>query len=144
MTRDEKKETFFNRLNENVRYITENISSVVEYVCILMVLVAVIITIGHLIPELKTFFTPHFTTSHLMEYLEKVLTVVVGVEFIKMLGHFNIDNMLETIMLLVARHMVVIESTPLEDLIWVISIAILVLIKWFVKNEKRKHKEEVK
>ena len=64
-----------------------------------------------------------------MEFLELVLNLVVGVEFLKMLLRPSTDTILEVLMFVIARHMVVKTTTSFEDLLSVLSVAVLLLIR---------------
>ena len=64
-----------------------------------------------------------------------------GVEFLKMLCRPTADNVLETIIFLVARHMIVVTTTtPLDDLISTISIVLLCFVRRYLKEHRMKDK----
>ena len=72
---------------------------------------------------------------------EQVFLVVIGVEFLKMLCRPTADNVLETIIFLVARHMIVVTTTtPLDDLISTISIVLLCFVRRYLKEHRMKDK----
>ena len=66
---------------------------------------------------------------------------MIGVVFLKMLCRPTADNVLETIIFLVARHMIVVTTTtPLDDLISTISIVLLCFVRRYLKEHRMKDK----
>ncbi|MCR4746223.1 MAG: hypothetical protein K5894_13465, partial [Lachnospiraceae bacterium] len=61
-----------------------------------------------------------------------------AIEFFKMLCHPTSENVLETIIFLVARHMIINQTTPIEDFVSVIGIILLVVAKRFLRVSKHK------
>ncbi len=57
-------------------------------------------------------------------YLDAVFNVVIGIEFMKMLCKPSSANIIEVLIFLIARHMIVTSTTPLEDLLSVLSIGV--------------------
>ena len=77
-----------------------------------------------------------------MEYLDAVFNVVIGIEFLKMLCKPSSANIIEVLIFLIARHMIVQTTTPLEDLLSVVSIGILFFFRRFMlmtKPDKDQH-----
>lgn len=115
---------------------------------------AILVLIGILISGAGLIFNEHLfkemflNIGHFREYLEHILTLVIGMEFLQMLCKPNSDNVLETLIFLVARHMIVGETDPYQDFVSVISVALLCIVKRYLHNsredrEKREHGEEV-
>ena len=77
-----------------------------------------------------------------MEYLDAAFNVVIGIEFLKMLCKPSSANIIEVLIFLIARHMIVQTTTPLEDLLSVVSIGILFFFRRFMlmtKPDKDQH-----
>lgn len=131
----------FEELYGKIKEIVTAISHVLELIAGLFVLIAVIITMVSLIPEIPQLAYNHGSTQHFLEFIEQVFLVVIGVEFLKMLCRPNSDNVLETIIFLVARHMIVVTTTtPLDDFISTISIILLCLVRRYLKERRLKDK----
>ena len=70
--------------------------------------------------------------SHLLEehginhFLHQMLTIVVGFEFVKLLMHVTPDNILEVMIMAVARHFVVGSGTALDVLLNVIAVMLCI------------------
>ena len=71
--------------------------------------------------------------SHLLEseglnhFLHELLTVVVGFEFVKLLMHVTPDNVLEVMIMAVARHFVVGSGSALDTLLNVIAVMLCII-----------------
>ena len=55
-------------------------------------------------------------TAEFLIFLEDMFSLVVGIEFIKMLCRPSADNVIEVLIFLTARHMIVAEAHP-----WIFS-----------------------
>ena len=76
----------------------------------------------------------------LMDFLEKALTLVIGIEFVKMLCNHNPETVVEVLLFAIARHLIVEKQEIKEMLLGVICIAILFVIRkfLFINGEKKK------
>ena len=74
-------------------------------------------------------------------YLSTAATLVIGVEFVKMLCSHTIDSVIEIMLLAIARQMIVEHTSPLENLIAVVSIAVLYLVRKYLYIPRLDHKE---
>ena len=64
--------------------------------------------------------------------LENVMTFAIGVEFVKMLCKHTPDTLVEVMMFAIARQMIVEHTSPQQNLLVVLAIAILFAIKKFL------------
>ena len=69
------------------------------------------------------------------KFLANALSLVVGVEFVKMLCRHSAQTVVEVLMFATARQMVVEHMAPTQTLIGVIAIAILFAIRKFLMTE---------
>ena len=121
--------------------VTSKIAEVLELVIAALVLITIIAGIASIFPEVRTILSSNHVAPDIIHFLEKASIIVVGIEFFKMLCHPTSENVLETIIFLVARHMIINERTPLEDLISVIAVILLVLAKRYLRVSKEKQKK---
>lgn len=66
------------------------------------------------------------------QFLAQALSLVVGVEFVKMLCKHTAETMVEVLMFAIARQMVVEHQGSFETLIGVVAIAILFAVRKFL------------
>ena len=70
------------------------------------------------------------------EFLSHALSLVVGVEFVKMLCRHSAQTVVEVLLFATARQMVVEHLEPLQTLIGVVAIAILFAIRKYLMTDK--------
>ena len=133
----------FNELIYNTaRYTEIALSIVIIIVIALSGLRLILTTAGTSIMDMDTSF---FTS-----FLSQALSLVVGVEFVKMLCRHSAQTVVEVLLFATARQMVVEHLRTWETLIGVIAIGILFAIRKFlmtevddmVYHERNKRKEE--
>lgn len=66
------------------------------------------------------------------QYLNIAATIVIGIEFVKMLCHHTLDAVIEVMLLAIARQMIVEHTSPAENLIAVISVGLLFVVRKFL------------
>ncbi len=72
----------------------------------------------------------HVATVH--DYLHEILTIVVGLEFVKMLIDMTPANTLEVLIVAIARQVIISHEDPLSNLACVACIAGLFAIRHFL------------
>ena len=98
----------------------------------IMLTVAVVICAIQLIPQL---WGLHTSLDHMEDFrgcLEAVFTRVIGVESLKMIYKHSPGSAIEVLLYAIARELIVKETTPLENLIGIISIAILFAVRKYL------------
>ena len=78
---------------------------------------------------------PDMDTEFFTSFLSQALSLVVGVEFVKMLCQHSAQTVVEVLMFATARQMVVEHLGPNETLLGVISIAILFGIRKYLMTD---------
>ena len=81
------------------------------------------------IPHLMSFSTG---TREFHEFLENTLTLVIGIEFIKMLIKHTPGSVVEVLLFAIARHAILAGGTALENLLTICSIAVIFVIRKFI------------
>ncbi len=130
---------------KKIRKLLTDFSEIIEIVLAFMVAAAIIIGVVHLFPQLASLGKNLLKDEHAFEdFLSTALNVVVGTEFINMLLKPTFENVAEVLIFLIARHMVVTETSPMDNLISVISIAILFILLFFLPERNRKKIAELR
>ncbi len=75
--------------------------------------------------------------------LSAAATLVLGIEFVRMLSTHTLDSVLEIMLLAIARQMIVEHTTPLENMISVISMALLYLVRKYLYIPKLDHMKPI-
>lgn len=127
---------------DKMRKILYKISDTLELCMAGAVVCGIIVAVLALVPEFLHYWEYKTTAGAFLEYLDAVFNVVIGIEFVKMLCKPSSSNIIEVLIFLIARHMIVQTTTPLEDLLSVTSIGILFLFRRFMmatKPDKNHH-----
>ena len=128
-----------NAVNHNIRkHFNELIYNTARYTEIaLSIVIIIVIALSGLRLILTTAGTSimDMDTSFFTSFLSQALSLVVGVEFVKMLCQHSAQTVVEVLMFATARQMVVEHLGPNETLLGVISIAILFGIRKYLMTD---------
>ena len=119
---------------ERIRKVLVAFSEIVEVVLAVGVAVLLVMDIIGLLPRIGAFWAVRGDAEEFSKLLSSVLGIVVGTEFIKMLIKPTFSNVTEVLVFLIARHVILAEATPLDNLISVVSIAILFILEYLLKE----------
>lgn len=128
---------------EKIRRIIQKICVFLDLIVAVLVLVAILLSIASIVRDVTVFQRLLTDTSEFKRYLEQILMLVIGIEFLGMLCRPNSENVIEVLIFLVARHMIVGDTTPYQDFVSVISVALLCVLRRYLRQngEKQKKKE---
>lgn len=115
----------------NIRDLMHRMTSIMEVIVGLLLLLALLSAGFGLIHNfsLAQFIENPNTFSAL---LSSVATLVLGVEFIRMLCTHTLDSVIEIMLLAIARQMLVEHTTPFENMMSVFSMAILYIVRKYL------------
>ena len=131
---------FKNRFKKDIQRLCETLEMAVA----LVVLTGIILTILSLLSDFEIFRSMLEDTAQFKPFLEDIFVIVIGIEFLQMLCRPNSDNVMEVLIFLVARHMIIGDTSPYEDFVSVISIGLLCVVRRFLHNAKEKEKERLR
>ena len=127
------------------RKLNDIIYAVSRYTEILLSAVMLLVIITLIIPMLYNFIRIpllDITSEQFTEFLGNALTLLIGVEFVKMLAKHTAENLLEVLMFAIARQMVVEHLNMVETLIGVIAIAVIFAIRKYLLLKTPENKEK--
>ena len=120
-----KTETFMHR-----------VLHIMEVVIALLTLAVIIGMLGYEIYRMVA-VPDYFTVEHgLNNYLHNILTIVVGLEFVRMLMDMTPANTLEVLIVAISRHVILSHDDPLSNVACVLCIAGLFAIRRFLIPKK--------
>ncbi len=123
--------------------VLQQICRILELVVAVFVLLGIIMAIISLLKDdIKLFEELLNDMTVFRHYLEKIFVLVIGIEFLEMLCHPNSDNVIQVLIFLVARHMIVGETTPYEDFVSVLSIAVLFVLRKYMHSGGKQAKNQ--
>ena len=124
--RMEKLEKRDHRVEHIYRRILHIIERVIAAISILVMLVAMGVEIVEMIADYRTYF------SDISTYLHNILTIVVGLEFVRMLIDTTPASILEVLTVAITRHVIISHNDPWSNLACVACIAGLFAIRRFL------------
>ncbi len=71
----------------------------------------------------------------LVDILGGAMNLAIGVEFIKMLCRHTPETVIEVLLFAIARQLVVVHTSPIENLITIISVAVLLAVRKFLLRD---------
>ena len=120
-------------MREKMEIVFRKILHVLEF---LIALLTLFVIVGMLAMEVHKMFTVPDYFATLDNYLHNILTIVVGLEFVRMLIDLTPANTLEVLIVAIARHVILSHDDPLSNLACVICIAGLFATRRFLIPKK--------
>ena len=105
-----------------------------ELLISVMVGASILVLAGKLIYDAVTTAGYFSGADSLMRILDDAIILAIGAELIKMLCKHTPETVIEVLAFALARHLIVEQTTPIENLITVIAIAVLFAIRRFLLN----------
>lgn len=127
---------------EKVRKIIQKICSLLDLIAAFLVLIAILCSIFSLVRDVSVFQRLLTNPSEFKHYLEQIFMLVIGIEFLGMLCRPSSENVIEVLIFLVARHMIVGDTTPYQDFVSVISVALLCVVRRYLRVAEEKQKKD--
>jgi len=117
--------------NLNTRFL--RFTKLLEFSVALCLMVAIVIAAGMaLLDTTALVIAGDFQLEH---FLSGVLTIVVAIEFVKMLLLHTPESVIEVLLYAVARQIIISHESAMENLIGVLAVAIIFIIrKYFSKS----------
>jgi uncharacterized membrane protein (DUF373 family) len=120
-------------MREKMEIVFRKILHVLEFIIALLTLFVIVGMLG--LEVYKMFTVPEYFAT-LDNYLHNILTIVVGLEFVRMLIDLTPANTLEVLIVAIARHVILSHDDPLSNVACVICIAGLFATRRFLIPKK--------
>ena len=124
-------------MESKIRRMIDRVSELLELTINIIIIITVIIAIISLWKPFMEFVHNRESSHAFLDFLGHVLNVLIGIEFFKMLCKPDVDTVLEVVMFVIVRHMVVLETSAVENLLTIVGMAIIFAIKKFLKEPKK-------
>ena len=98
-----------------------------------IVLFGLVCSIFCMLPAIHSLLNPILPFHELSAFLGTVAEIVIGIEFLKMLCEPQAETIIEVIIFMIARHMIIAETSSLENLLAVISIGMLFAMRKYLE-----------
>ena len=133
---DPKVQEYIQRMEKRdhrVEHIFRRILHTIERV---IAAITIVVLLGALFVELRHMFTEAGYLTDMSHYLHNILTIVVGLEFVRMLLDMTPANTLEVLIVAISRHVILSHDDPLSNVACVICIAGLFATRRFLIPKK--------
>ena len=138
-------------MNSDLRDKISTAATAVEIVLGLIILLACVIGSIGLVCTTEMDQMLH-APEYFQERLSDACLIIIGIELIKMITSYTIDSVVDVMLLAIARQMVVEHTTPLENLLAVLSVGVLFVIRKYLyishldrrKRSKKDIEEDVR
>lgn len=107
-----------------------------------LMLVGILFSVFSLITNTELFRQLLTDTSSFKQYLDQIFMLVIGIEFLVMLCKPSSENVIEVLIFLVARHMIVGDTTPYQDFASVFSVALLCVVRRYLRINRENREEK--
>ena len=113
------------------------IHKVLHFLEFIIAIITLVVLVGMLGIEIYRMFTTDGYFATINTYLHNILTLVVGLEFVRMLLDMTPANTLEVLIVAIARQVILTHDSPWSNVASVLCIAGLFAIRRFLipKNE---------
>lgn len=130
-------------MHHKVVHVIQKILHILEFIISILTLVVIVAMIGMEVYRMCTVPEEYFTS--LDTYLHTILTIVVGLEFVRMLIDLTPANTLEVLIVAISRHVILNHNDPLGNVACVLCIAGLFATRRFLipKKEMKVEMSEV-
>ena len=108
------------------------IAQLLEILVSVLVILAILLSFATIFHQLGLMTADPGDADGLQAFLSTAFTVVIGIEFLKMLSRHNMGSVVEVLLFAISRQMVIEHTSPVENLLMVAAIAALFLIRKFL------------
>ena len=120
-------------MHKKTEIVIRKILHVIEFLIAVMTL---LVLIGMLAQEVYHMFVQAEYFETLDNFLHNILTIVVGLEFVRMLVDMTPANTLEVLIVAISRHVILNHDDPMSNVACVLCIAGLFAIRRFLIPKK--------
>lgn len=129
------------KLGKTKKYI-QILCNALEMVMAVLMLIGLVLSIFSLVRNVEFFQILMADASAIKQYMDQIFMIVIGIEFLVMLCRPNSENVIDVLIFLVARHMIVGDTSPYQDFVSVISVTLLCIVRRYLRNNKENREEK--
>lgn len=127
-------------MTEKVRKIIQKACDIIELLAAVAVGLGLVYSVILYLPSGLALLSRSGDTADFLLFLEDMFSIVVGIEFIKMLCKPSPENVIEVLVFLISRHMIIESSSALDIFLSVLSVALLYGVRYALRLIRRRSK----
>ena len=120
-------------MRKKIEHVMQRVLHVLEFIIAMLTLVVLISMLGKEIYNMVTVANYYPSVN---DYLHDILTIVVGLEFVRMLLDMTPANTLEVLIVAIARQVIITHNNPWSNVASVLCMAGLFAIRRFLIPKK--------
>ncbi len=120
-------------MKHKIGKIFHTLVQILEYAIASLTLLVLLFLLG---VEIYKMFTQNGYFDSAGTYLQNILTIVIGLEFVRMLINLTPANVLEVLIVAIARQIIVNHNDPLVNISCVLCIGGLFAVRKFLVSQK--------
>lgn len=131
----------FEKHKKDNKFQLSDLGPILEFIMAIIVFIAIICAIVALWEPFLHYLEHKHESGAFLEFLGLIFSIVIGIEFFKLLCEPSRDTLLEVLMFVIARHMIIEETSAMENLLSILTIGILFLIdKYLLSSSSSENK----
>ena len=142
-TDDPKVQAYIQRLEKRDHRVEHVFRRILHFIERLIAAITIVVLIAALALEIYEMFSVEGYMTDLSHFLHNVLTIVVGLEFVRMLIDTTPASILEVLTVAITRHVILSHDDPWSNLACVACIAGLFAIRRFLIRRSELKEEMV-
>lgn len=120
-------------MHKKIESLFRRILHVLEFIIAVLTLTVLLVMLG---TEVNKMFTDTTYFSDMNTFLHNILTIVVGLEFVRMLIDMTPANTIEVLIVAIARQVILSHDNPISNLASIICIAGLFATRRYLISKK--------
>ncbi|MCC8082470.1 MAG: hypothetical protein LIO80_10795 [Lachnospiraceae bacterium] len=114
---------------KKLRNMMDHVSEVLEVLLSVIIIVVVVIAMFFLKTPFLEYISNPNADGALLTFITYILNIVICVELFKVLCSPGTETVLDVMMFVIVRHMIVHDTTAVENLLTIIGVAIIIMLK---------------
>lgn len=134
----------FERHKKDNKFQLSDLGPFLELTMAIIVFIAIICAIIALWEPFLHYLDNKSEPGAFLEFLGLIFSIVIGIEFFKLLCEPSRDTLLEVLMFVIARHMIIEETSAMENLLSILTIGILFFIDRYLLGSSSENERFIK
>ena len=130
----------FEKHKKDNKFQLSDLGPILELIMAVIVFISIVCAIIALWDPFLHYLEHIHEAGAFLEFLGLIFSIVIGIEFFKLLCEPSRDTLLEVLMFVIARHMIIEETSAMENLLSILTIVILFFIdKYLLSSSSSGH-----
>lgn len=122
----------FEKHKKDNKFQLSDLGPILELIMAVIVFIAIVSAIIALWEPFLHYLEHRHESGAFLEFLGLVFSIVIGIEFFKLLCEPSRDTLLEVLMFVIARHLIIEDTSAVENLLSILTIGILFFIEKYL------------